>query len=305
MELDDEAAKVAYELRIRELEDEQEAAQIKTDLRIRELEDEQKNTELRFEMRQRELEDQQQKAQDAYDNKIRLMEEEHAALDAADQTKLDDLQSHVDQEGVILSEARKKLITENEATMSDLVAWNKLYGDGLNDTILTSWQTATDAMNAYADAYLYTIMSLPPPPEIGTWNDPNRGRGQGDGNGRIDDPTNPDWWAPNHHSGIESGNASGIKNNEVLSLLTKDEIIFKPNQLDNLIKNLVKFPSMPEFSSNASQGNITIEMPINVAGNLDKSVMPDLNNLVDSVVRKINDNMRSRGFVRSTGLTSI
>ena len=44
-------------------------------------------------------------------------------------------------------------------------------------------------------------------------------------------------------------------------------------------------------------------MPITVEGNMDSSVVPDLNKIADKVIKEINTSLKQRGFVRQTTLT--
>lgn len=57
----------------------------------------------------------------------------------------------------------------------------------------------------------------------------------------------------------------------------------------------------PEASS-ANNNSIIIEMPITVNGNLDKSILPDLEKLTSKVLDKINDKMKQRGYNRRADL---
>lgn len=91
----------------------------------------------------------------------------------------------------------------------------------------------------------------------------------------------------------------------VLNPNGKDSII--PNGLtENLIsfaQNPLNFMStrMPNFTptSNMNNGGINLSMPISVAGNLDRTVLPDIESIVNKAVTKINNTLVIRGNGRT------
>ena len=62
-------------------------------------------------------------------------------------------------------------------------------------------------------------------------------------------------------------------------------------------------PSMMKTPQSA--GNISISMPITVQGNLDKSVIPDLERITDNVISRINQSIVKRGHIRTANQTII
>ena len=96
-----------------------------------------------------------------------------------------------------------------------------------------------------------------------------------------------------HHNGAPAF-VGGLKSNEVFAKLMAGEVVVNEPQMDNFINR-----TLPEITSNSS-GNITIDMPINVAGNLDKTVLPDLKNIANNVITEINKTMNGRGYLRNT-----
>jgi len=101
-----------------------------------------------------------------------------------------------------------------------------------------------------------------------------------------------------HHDGGDF--AGGLKSNEVFAKLMKGELVSTEAQMDNFMKTIL--PTMisqgPNIN-NANAGSINIDMPINVAGNLDKSVLPQLEKIVAQAVKQLNTNLQQRGYKRS------
>ena len=57
--------------------------------------------------------------------------------------------------------------------------------------------------------------------------------------------------------------------------------------------------TLPQFTSQGGGDTITFEMPINVAGNLDKEVLPDVEAMVNKAFEKMNSALLQRGIKRS------
>ncbi len=108
-----------------------------------------------------------------------------------------------------------------------------------------------------------------------------------------------------HETKHEGGFTGDLQSNEVFTKLLKGEYVATEGQMNNFMKNVLpRFTGTPSVSTNQSS-NISISMPINVNGSLDKSVIPDIEKLTDRVVKKLNDAMKNRGYLRQTTLTSI
>ena len=70
----------------------------------------------------------------------------------------------------------------------------------------------------------------------------------------------------------------------------------------NNIPSMMNAPSISNVSN--SNGDIKIDMPINVAGNLDKSVLPNLEQMVDKAFEKMNRTILLRGYKRTANTYS-
>lgn len=104
-----------------------------------------------------------------------------------------------------------------------------------------------------------------------------------------------------HHNGDFAGN---LRSNEVFSKLLKGEYVATEGQMDNFLKNI-----LPTIATNIPTGrynqssNINVSMPINVEGNLDKSVIPDIKKIANQVIEEINRSLIARGYVRPANNT--
>lgn len=98
--------------------------------------------------------------------------------------------------------------------------------------------------------------------------------------------------------------SSGLKANEVFAKLLKGEVVANEAQIRKFLNDTM--PTLTrgavEYSRINSPSAINISMPINVEGNLDKSVMPDLDKLANAVLDKATKTILSRGYVRSAGV---
>ncbi len=113
---------------------------------------------------------------------------------------------------------------------------------------------------------------------------------------------------PAFHSGAEKGVVGGngsasIKSNEVLAKLMTGELVVNQAQADAFIKKTL--PQLIEGASSMSGGNIQIDMPINVAGSLDKAAIPELKKMMEAVMKELNDSLGNRGINRRVDSYSI
>lgn len=121
------------------------------------------------------------------------------------------------------------------------------------------------------------------------------------GRGVITPGTGRDRATPYHTGGFVGANS-----NEEFAKLLKGEYVATEGQMGNFMKNILpKIAGYPSVKNISSGGNISLSMPINVAGSLDEKVIPSIEKIAERVVRQINDSMKSRGYIRSTNTTSI
>ena len=71
---------------------------------------------------------------------------------------------------------------------------------------------------------------------------------------------------------------------------------------DDMMRNFIN-RTLPKITSTSNNnGNITISMPISVAGSLDRSVLPDMEKIV---LKTVNNAMKKRGVVRNANSYSV
>ena len=104
-----------------------------------------------------------------------------------------------------------------------------------------------------------------------------------------------------HTGGIVGG--SGLKTTEEFAKLLKGEVIATESQISNFMKyvlpNLISSPqAMSTQTNNNSIGDINLSF--NIAGNLDKTVVPDIKKISEDAINKINISMRNRGITRTS-----
>ena len=103
-----------------------------------------------------------------------------------------------------------------------------------------------------------------------------------------------------HHAGSFAG---GLKSNEVFSKLLKGEYVSTEDQMNNFMKNtLPKIASYPIGNMIGGNGDVTMEIAINVAGSFDKTVMPELR---ASFMEEANKVLRMRGVRRNASSMNI
>lgn len=104
----------------------------------------------------------------------------------------------------------------------------------------------------------------------------------------------------NYHSG---GFVGGVQSNEEYAKLMKGEHVATEWDMNNFMKKVLpRMLSYPSVISNSRADSTSISIPINVLGNLDKTVLP---NLKDMILNTINDAMKQRGKMRTVSSFSI
>jgi hypothetical protein len=265
----------------------------------------QKVEEDKVNARIKDVEDESQAAQDRYDIKIREIEKSAAAEEDARQKKIKAIDLQLSKEGALNAQAMDMIKNNGIATYQELIAWNAVYGDSIAATITDAWNAAKLAKLDYANAPVSTTSTsggYSGGYTAGLTNQQKINSMPSEGAKTKTTPVKGKAMA--FHSGIELGAVGDTGNDEFLATLARGERVFTPLQLGNLIKNLSRGPNA-NFSTTTGSGNISVAMPITVTGTLDQKVIPELNKIADAVVRKINENMKNRGYMRNTSMTSI
>jgi len=113
---------------------------------------------------------------------------------------------------------------------------------------------------------------------------------------------------PQFHDGAKSGfvgkcSGTSLKSNELYAKLLAGEVVSTPSQIDTFMNKTL--PQIAGGSSSNIDGDMKIDMPITVMGNLDKSVIPDLNTLTEKLLERIQTIMNQRGYNRRADLFQI
>jgi hypothetical protein len=112
-------------------------------------------------------------------------------------------------------------------------------------------------------------------------------------------------WQQYHEGGVVGSTINPVT--EEFAKLLKGEVVGTPKQVENFMtKTLPSMAGIPKTESNALTSlNLEKIMDINVAGNLDKSVIPDLDRIANSVMDKLVSSLSSRGLRRNASVFSI
>ena len=281
----EEQSDYEYNLQLEALKFEEDKAKSEAEILLRQLELEAQAYEDRHDRMIQEIDDAVYEAERRHDILVKSVDDELQAKKKGLEEQIKAIDEYLKQEGTIRQDALKMMKEDNKALFEELLEWNKKYGTGLDETIIAMWEKAKEAV----EEYTRVVLSAPPPPV-------DNGGGGGSQTYKA------------FHSGADVGFVGGtatLSSNEQFAKLMRGELVVNSSQMENFMKNVL--PSMmgsPATVSNRS-GDIKVEMPINVSGNLDKTVIPSLEKMVDAVVRKLNDNLLSRGMNRRADAFSI
>ena len=278
------------ELKNNVLDEEERLAEERAARLLTELEERQNTAELEHEMMLRRLEDEEYLAQRQYELTVQNLEAEFDARKAALEEQISQIDEYLSQEGTMRRDAMEMIKNDNGTLMQSLIDWNRLYGDGLDETIIKMWDAAIMKVKEFAAE----VSKVPTPPIFG--------HSEGE---MIPDPfSGVRGEIGEHHEGVNSGFVGGkakLKSNEKFAKLLDEELLVTPSQMDSFMNKL-----LPSMFSNAStsplnNGSTNVEklFDINVAGNLDKSVLPDIERIADRAIEKLNDVMKQRGYKRN------
>ena len=110
----------------------------------------------------------------------------------------------------------------------------------------------------------------------------------------IDPGTGSKYCPQNHHDGGFAGGKALLKDNEEFAKLLKGEYVATSHDISRFMRQ-----TLPNIVNNTEirDGVGALNLVVNVAGNLDKTTLPDLKNAVLEIVNKA---MKSRGMKRDS-----
>ncbi len=295
------------------------------------------------------------------DHKLKLekdaLEKEKKRFDDSIKDKVQVIQNYLKQTGKITQDALDMIKNHGQQLYGQLLEWNRVYGDGIDQTIIDAWNKGYDAVQHYSEllieikdqqtlvdhykaisdsvvkpwddatnavqTYIDKLNEIPKEPpsltndgkEMGGKPDSNGGWGTGgkpktnggDGLGSAaGGTTDLDVSAgASYHSGLDVGPAGGLRtrdNDTIRAMLSPSELVLNGSQQANLLHNFI--PNIIKSTSNINQGGNTFKFDnlINIEGNADRTMIPDLNRLADQVIEKLNTATQNRGIKRPVNL---
>lgn len=92
-------------------------------------------------------------AQDALDKELE-------AFEKMQDDKIDDIDDYLSQEGALREQAMQQITSNNTDFYNRLLEYNRMYGDGLNSTVVNAWNDATNAVDEFGVESMHTLEIL-------------------------------------------------------------------------------------------------------------------------------------------------
>ena len=89
------------------------------------------------------------------------LDEELSAYKETRQKEIDALQEYLNQSGTLIQEAMNRIASGGENLYSQLISYNAVYGDGIGTDLVSSWEKATAAIQAYGSIQAALNASIP------------------------------------------------------------------------------------------------------------------------------------------------
>jgi hypothetical protein len=206
----------------------------------------------------------------AYDEQKDALDTEYKDYETYINDKIKVIDNYLKQPGQIMSDAMDIVNNRSDALYNDLIAWNKVYGSGVTADVTSAWNSTFEIMEKYRD-----------------------GLGQLNAQYAMSQVSGDS--IPKYMGGGTAGGTPALDN------LFGGKISLEPpmNQVQGVGAGLFSPTGLPQYGSASGAGGIVVNIPISVIGGLDKSVLPDLQNIIEAAFAKLNDAMLNRGYVRS------
>ena len=221
-------------------------------------------------------------------NKLDIIAVEQKALDGELKTFTDNINSqtkliddYLSKSGKMAQDALQMVHDKGSSLYQDLIKWNSVYGTGITADVTSAWEGATGAVQGYGAAVAKVKSSSKNIEDSGNAKDFKTGYSSG---------------------GLVTGGTPG--QDSVSARLMPGEYVLTTAQVNSIgLPNLMN-RGIPATTSNSGNGGNQISMPITVQGNLDKSVLPDLEAMITKTIGKLNSTMLSRGYKRNVSTYS-
>jgi len=281
----------------RKLEDKQKsAARIQAEIEELKLDNSEAAKKRRLELEEELAKLKEQINNDIQDENIEkrkdALDEDYKKFEDIIKGKIDIIDEYLKQPGLIVADAIALINQHSGQLYQDLMEWNRVYGTGVDADVIGTWNKAYDVLLKYKDMlgeinYQLTqiaLLKLPDFPEYpGGYN-----------------------YQPIPKLYHEGGPVGGLSANEEFAKLMKGEWVLNEAQMDKLMN--IKIPNMLSAKPTPTGGtglNIGKLIEINSSGNLDKSIIPEIEKIAKKVVDELNDAMGKRGFNRTANTFSI
>jgi hypothetical protein len=240
------------------------------------------------------FEEQIKKKQEIIDKNLKeqqkKLDAEYKIREADIKDQIAKIDQYLKQTNLINADAMKLLKSNSDAFYQSLLEWNKKFGNSVQQEIIDKLKLVFGFMGALGG---------------GSWAGPNDRQsdydvfytGTGQKRYRNHDTgmeISPEEWEalPMHQGGIAGGKPL-IKETEIFAKLLRGELVSNDAQIMQFMRQ-----TLPNIVTNVGgSGESSIILNVNVAGNLDRSVLPDLK---EQVFKVINDVMKNRGAKRNS-----
>jgi hypothetical protein len=240
--------------------------------------------------------------------------------------EIDAIRDYLNKSGQLTADAMALINSQSDSVYVNLVKWNEQYGTSIEQDISTAWDKAKSALQSYKtelgainvenafneidEDSVVTQMKM----NSLAWTTASESEKK-----RLHDENEElakligaiykkdgHWYKGGiklYHEGIDSGFVGGLpllKNNEEFAKLLKGELIINPIQMNRFMTN-----TLPQLTSMNNGFKIDKLVDITVQGNLDSSVIPKIDDIVNKAVDKLVNATSMRGMNRNVKTISI
>lgn len=105
--------------------------------------------ELRAELAEKQEELEEYENEQSIQKQKEKLDEEYQLLEEQNNAKIEKIDEFLDNEGAVRDAAMADIMTRSNTVYTELLEWNKKYGDGINKTVTDAWKAATEALQQY------------------------------------------------------------------------------------------------------------------------------------------------------------
>lgn len=105
--------------------------------------------ELRAELAEKQEELEEYENEQSIQKQKEKLDEEYQLLEEQNNAKIEKIDEFLDNEGAVRDAAMADIMTRSNTVYTELLEWNKKYGDGIDKTVTDAWKAATEALQQY------------------------------------------------------------------------------------------------------------------------------------------------------------